>query len=105
MDTLSAGVTDDAVSSLLKLREMLMKQLAKVEDLQQHSQRSTQGELIEYEGPSAFEINQARTSVLSGLASIEETLSWVRFLAVKDSKGDELECVRTLPDLSIPIQN
>jgi len=105
MDTLSAGVTDDTVSNLLTIREMLTKQLAKVEDVRLQSQETKQEELIEYEGPTAHEIKQARTSVLSGLASIEEILSWVRFLAVKNSKGDELECVRTLPDLSAPIQN
>jgi len=105
MSNLSAGVTDDAVSSLLVLRELLVNQLATVENVLRESQDSTHEELIEHEGPSAHEINQARTSVLSGLASIEETLSWVRFLAVKDPKGNELECVRDLPDLTNPIRN
>ena len=103
MNKLSIDVTDNAVSSLLVLRDVMNKQLVKIENLLQESMKD--GSDLSGICVSIEDISEARTGILSGIASITETLSWVRFMAVKDFEGNELECVRTLPNIVHPTLN
>jgi hypothetical protein len=96
MEKMSIHDTDDAATSVTALREVLSAELMAIERLVQRVDRSSESgtadtdDLIE----SYYRI---RTSLLSGLASVDEVLGWVRVLAPKDAEGNEMDCVRTLP--------
>lgn len=54
------------------------------------------------EGKEPLEVYQrARIALLSGIASVDEVLAWVHLLAAKDPEGNELDCVRALPQVRV----
>lgn len=100
MATLSVREADDAVSGMHALRSALTNDLKdilqRIDELENscaHDAESVKQELIVYQ--------TARTALLSGLASINEVLAWVRLAAVKDPEGNELDCVRSLPEVMV----
>lgn len=101
MGTLNIHDADDAVSSMRALREVLadnleevLSHLAVVQHLHPADAKDRIEEISVYE--------MARTSLLSGLASINEVLAWVRLAAAKDAEGNEPDCVKSLPE--VPVQ-
>lgn len=102
MGILSVRDTDDAVSSMMALRNVLSADLADVERLMhrplQIPTEDDESEEDAIEGQEPLEVYQrARSALLSGIASIDEVLAWVHLVAAKDPEGNELDCVRTLP--------
>lgn len=100
MGILSIRQTDDAVSGVSALREVLADDLQDVEYRLEELNRSltpmTAGkreEMLVYQ--------TARTALLSGLASIDEVLGWVHLVAEKDADGNEVDSVLSLPNLSV----
>ncbi len=100
MGILSITETDDAVSGISALREVLADDLLDVEyrldELNRSSTPMTPGkqeEILVYQ--------TARTALLSGLASIDEVLGWVHLVAEKDANGNEIDSVLSLPNLSV----
>lgn len=99
MANISVRAADDAVSGIYALKDSLTNDLddvlQRIEELK-HSCAAPEfvrQEIVIYE--------TARTALLSALASINEVLSWVRLAAVKDSEGNELPCVRSLPQVIV----
>lgn len=95
--------TDDAVAGVTALREILVAELATIDRLIrkcEHGGKADAGR--DSEGAQVLATYQrVRTSLLSGLASIDEVLGWVHMLAEKDPEGNELDCVRALPTVNI----
>ncbi|MDB5798279.1 MAG: hypothetical protein JWP36_2181 [Paucimonas sp.] len=100
MGILNVTDTDDAVSGMNALREVLTEDLVDVE-----------GRLLELEhsGTPVTESKKeemlvyqtARTALLSGLASIDEVLGWIHLVAEKDADGNEIDSVLALPSLAV----
>lgn len=96
MEKMSIHDTDDAVTSVTALREVLTAELTAIERLVQRGDRA--GANGKSETDDLMETYcRVRTSLLSGLASVDEVLGWVRVLAPKDAEGNEMDCVRSLP--------
>lgn len=100
MGILSVTDTDDAVSGVNALREVLADDLLDVEGRLHELEHSTtpmsasrKEEMLVY--------RTARTALLSGLASVDEVLAWVHLVAEKDADGNELESVLSLPHLAV----
>jgi hypothetical protein len=100
MERMTVHDTDDAVTSVTALREVLYAELSTIERMVQKvttspedASRADTEEIIET-------YQRLRTSLLSGIASVDEVLGWVRVLAPKDPEGNELDCVRSLPYMS-----
>lgn len=87
--------TDDAVSGVMALREILSAELDRVERLIARRRQSSHVDADDMEQIQDYE--RLRTSLHSGIASANEVLGWVRVLAPKDPDGNELDCVRSLP--------
>jgi hypothetical protein len=101
MHTMEVDATQNIVAGITALREALISDLDEMEQRLQESGQSLTinsgaepGEL-----PEVFQ--RARTGLLSGLASVDEVLAWVRVYAPKDVDGNELECVRSLPRVDV----
>jgi hypothetical protein len=99
MERMSVHDTDDAVTSVTALREVLYSELSTIERMVKKVNtapdadgRADAKEIIET-------YQRLRTSLLSGIASVDEVLGWVRVLAPKDPEGNELDCVRSLPHM------
>ncbi|WP_019142876.1 hypothetical protein [Noviherbaspirillum massiliense] len=106
MGILSVQDTDDAVSSMMALRGILTSDLEDVERLLRRTLQipgnGAEAEGEEMEGEKPLEVYQrARTTLLSGIASIDEVLAWVHLVAAKDPEGNELDCVRSLPSMTV----
>jgi hypothetical protein len=96
MEKMSIHDTDDAVTSVTALREVLASELTVIERLVQRADHT--GPNGKSEADDLMETYyRIRTSLLSGLASVDEVLGWVRVLAPKDAEGNEMDCVRSLP--------
>jgi hypothetical protein len=96
MEKMSIHDTDDAVTSVTALREVLASELTAIERMVQRVDRSsTSGDTDKDNLIETY--CRIRTSLLSGLASVDEVLGWVRVLAPKDAAGNEMDCVRSLP--------
>jgi hypothetical protein len=100
MERMTVHDTDDAVTSVTALREVLYAELSTIERMVRKvtnspdaADRGDTDEIIET-------YQSLRTSLLSGIASVDEVLGWVRVLAPKDPEGNELDCVRSLPYMS-----
>ncbi|MDO8299923.1 hypothetical protein [Lacisediminimonas sp.] len=100
MGILSITETDDAVSGLSALREVMADDLLDVESRLDELERSS-ATLTDGKNDEALVYRTARTALLSGLASIDEVLGWVHLVAEKDADGNELESVLSLPHLSV----
>lgn len=98
MKTLSVRDTDDAVSSLSALQDVLSSELAALES---RIQTMESGANDNTGGEGLSEQKLTRTVLLSGLTSIEEVMGWVRLVASKDPEGNDLDCVQSLPELSV----
>jgi hypothetical protein len=96
MEKMSIHDTDDAVTSVTALREVLTAELTAIERLVQRVDRSTPSGRTETDDMIETYC-RIRTSLLSGLASVDEVLGWVRVLAPKDAEGNEMDSVRSLP--------
>jgi hypothetical protein len=96
MEKMSIHDTDDAVTSVSALREVLTAELTAIERLMQRVDRSTPSDRTETDDLIETYC-RIRTSLLSGLASVDEVLGWVRVLAPKDAEGNEMDSVRSLP--------
>ncbi len=99
MEKMRVRHTDDAVSGVRALREILVNELANIESLIAMSAADdpdTETDPLILEAYSRL-----RTSLISGVVSADEVLGWVHALAEKDPEGNELECVRRLPDVNI----
>jgi hypothetical protein len=96
MEKMSIHDTDDAVTSVTALREVLTAELTAIERLMQRVDRSTPSDRTETDDLIETYC-RIRTSLLSGLASVDEVLGWVRVLAPKDAEGNEMDSVRSLP--------
>jgi hypothetical protein len=97
MERMSIHDTDDAVTSITALREVLHSELSAIERMVRkvHTSPDT---VIKEDAEEIMETYQRlRTSLLSGIASVDEVLGWVRILAPKDPEGNELDSVRSLP--------
>lgn len=100
MGILSATDTDDAVSGMTALRDVLGDDLIDVEGrLHQLEQSGTP--MTESKREEMLVYQTARTALLSGLASIDEVLAWVHLVAEKDADGNEIESVLSLPNLAV----
>jgi len=96
--------TDDAVSGVMALRQVLSSELGTIERLIRRADKTpAAGNEEAQELMDTYD--RVRTSLLSGLASVDEVLGWVHMLAEKDSDGNELECVRTLPYVNVLPRN
>jgi len=95
--------TDDAVAGVTALREILVAELATIDRLIRKCEHGADADdHRDGEGAQVLATYQrVRTSLLSGLASIDEVLGWVHMLAEKDPEGNELDCVRALPTVNI----
>jgi hypothetical protein len=98
---MEVDATEHVVAGILALREALSADLDEMEQrLQEAGHTLTINSMAEPgELPEVFQ--RARTGLLSGLASVDEVLAWVRVYAPKDSEGNELECVRSLPRVDV----
>lgn len=100
MEKLNAVHVDETVSGVRALLEVLNKRLQEVEEraiaLENAGRPLDRSERIEMES-----LILARVNLLSAVQSASEVLQWVKVLAAKDPEGNELECVRTLPQLQI----
>lgn len=101
MGILSIMETDDAVSGLSALRDVLADDLLDIESRLDEMERSSTTSQIKGKNDDALVYRTARTALLSGLASIDEVLGWVHLVAEKDADGNELESVLSLPHLSV----
>lgn len=99
MEKMRVRHTDDAVSGVTALREILVNELANIEALICLSSQDDPG--IEADPLLLEAYSRLRTSLISGVVSADEVLGWVHALAEKDPEGNELECVRQLPDVNI----
>ncbi|MEN3291445.1 MAG: hypothetical protein V7642_698 [Burkholderiales bacterium] len=97
MEKMSVHDTDDAVTSVTALREVLASELTAIERLVQKVDQSAARNDAEEPDDLIETYRRVRTSLLSGLASVDEVLGWVRVLAPKDADGNEMDCVRSLP--------
>jgi hypothetical protein len=101
MHTMEVDATENIVAGIIALREALASDL---DEMEQRLHEAGQTLIINSESepgelPEVFQ--RARTGLLSGLASVDEVLAWVRVYAPKDSEGNELECVRLLPRVDV----
>ena len=104
MERMRIQDTDDAVSGVMALRQVLSSELGTIERLIRRADRTpAAGNEEAQELMDTYD--RVRTSLLSGLASVDEVLGWVHMLAEKDSDGNELECVRTLPYVNVLPRN
>jgi hypothetical protein len=97
MEKMSVHDTDDAVTSVTALREVLSSELTAIERLVQKVDHSAAKNGADDPDDLIETYRRIRTSLLSGLASVDEVLGWVRVLAPKDADGNEMDCVRALP--------
>lgn len=99
MEKMRIRHTDDAVSGVTALREILINELANIEALIAIAAESEQ---TSEDDPIILEAYQRlRTSLLSGIISADEVLGWVHALAEKDMEGNEPESVQRLPHVNI----
>jgi len=105
MDRLGVNDADDAVSGLMALQIVLSNELEKIEKLTGDSEGFAQSSSLEESEFSLEECNQVRAALLSALASVDELFGWVRLLAEKDSEGNDLDCIRSLPEVNIAMRN
>lgn len=99
MEKMRVRHTDDAVTGVTALREILANELANIEAL---IAIATEANAVSDDDPIVLEAyHRLRTSLLSGIISVDEVLGWVHALAEKDPEGNELECVRRLPNVNI----
>ncbi len=104
MERMRLQDTDDAVSGVLALRQLLTSELGTVERLIRRVDKNPDpGNEETRELMDTYD--RVRTSLLSGLASVDEVLGWVHMLAEKDSEGNEPECVRSLPYVNVLPRN
>jgi hypothetical protein len=104
MGNLSVRDTDDAVSSIIALQEILWVDLHDVENnLRRMERASIAGAAAGAD--EAVVYRTARTALLSGLASINEVLGWVHLMAEKDPEGNDLDCVRSLPNVNVSLSS
>lgn len=99
MEKMRVRHTDDAVSGVTALREILAVELASIETLigiaaQTGSDQEEDRIILE-----AY--SRLRTSLISGIISADEVLGWVHALAERDPDGNELECVKHLPHINV----
>lgn len=99
MEKMRVRHTDDAVSGVTALREILVNELANIESL--IAMASTNDPEAEADPLILEAYSRLRTSLISGVISADEVLGWVHALAEKDPEGNELECVRRLPHVNI----
>ena len=103
MEKMRVRHTDDAVSGIGALREILVNELANIESL---ISLAIENDPDIDNDPLILEAYQRlRTSLISGVVSADEVLGWVHALAEKDPEGNELECVRRLPHVNIQPTN
>ncbi|QAU33474.1 hypothetical protein [Janthinobacterium sp. 17J80-10] len=99
MEKMRVRHTDDAVSGIGALREILVNELTNIESL---IALAVENDPEIETDPLILEAYQRlRTSLISGVVSADEVLGWVHALAEKDPEGNELECVRRLPQVNI----
>jgi hypothetical protein len=104
MGTLNVRDTDDAVSSMRALRKVLTQDLDEIVSRLEYIDQFISPD--DEEGAQEIIVYQtARTALLSGLASIDEVLAWIRLAAAKDNDGNELECVKALPEMPVQRTN
>jgi len=102
MGNLSVRDTDDAVSGIIALQEILSTDLHDVEsNLRRIERASATGAAAGADEVMVY--RTARTALLSGLASIHEVLGWVHLMAEKDPEGNDLDCVRSLPEVTVSL--
>lgn len=102
MATITVRDTDDAVSSMMALREALSFDLDITEKRIREIERSRSVK-ADAEAEESQILERARTALLSGLASVDEVLGWVHLMAEKDPEGNEPDSVRMLPYLHISL--
>lgn len=100
MGILNASDTEDAVSGMGALREVLSDDLLDVEG-RLHELEHSGTPMTEGKKEEVLVYQTARTALLSGLASIDEVLGWIHLVAEKDADGNELESVLSLPNLAV----
>lgn len=99
MEKMRVRHTDDAVSGVTALREILVNELANIESL---IRVANEADSVIQEDQIILEAyNRLRTSLISGIVSTDEVLGWVHALAEKDPDGNELECVKRLPEVNV----
>jgi hypothetical protein len=100
MEKMDLGDTTDAVSSMQALRELLTEDLddieSRIRELAQSSLATSQEAISEMQ---VYYV--ARAALYSGLASINEVLGWVHFVAAKDAEGNVAEVVKSLPTVPV----
>lgn len=101
MEKMRVNDTDDAVSGVLALREILCSELVIVERLINRTDQTLAREKNDETEQILETYERVRTGLLSGLASVDEVLGWVRMLAPTDPDGNELDCVRSLPHVNV----
>jgi hypothetical protein len=101
MGTIDEEDTEVIVAAMLLLRDNLYLDL---EDIEQRIKGGGVDFYVDDElGPDQLlnALRRGRTQLLSGLLSVDEVLGWTRVYAPKDADGNELECVRELPRVTI----
>lgn len=99
MEKMRVRHTDDAVSGVNALREILVNELANIETLIRLAIQTDCG--IQEDRIVLEAYGRLRTSLISGIISSDEVLGWVHALAEKDPDGNELECVKRLPHINV----
>lgn len=103
MERIDLCDASDAVSSMQALREALTTDLGDIEDrIQELAQSSLASSDSDDSGISDMQVYcVARAALYSGLASINEVLGWVRLMTAKDSAGNTVEVVKSLPTVPV----
>jgi hypothetical protein len=100
MEIMDLCDTSDAVSSMRALRIALTEDL---DDIEMRIHELAQSPFASSEsGMNDMQVYYvARAALYSGLASINEVLSWVRLIAAKDAEGNVAEVVKSIPTVPL----
>ena len=98
MDTIDLCDAGDAMSSMQALRSAMTVELEDVENCMQELSNSSDANSDDAIDEMAVYC-AARTALYSGLASINEVLSWVHLMTEKGPDGNTAEVVRSLPTI------
>jgi len=105
MEMLHVRDTDDVVSGLMALRKLLSIELTNVEKLTEEVNAFMMVDPLNESDISIEECQQARTGLLSALASIDELFGWVHLLAERDEQSEEMEFSPPLSHMSKAMKN
>lgn len=99
--------TGDVAASLMALRRLLSIELANVEKLTEEINNCADADALDEADMdiSIEECQQARTGLLSALASVDELFGWVHLFAERDEETEEVEYMQPFSHLSKAVKN